>query len=388
LPFEISLPPPMNGSLRIGSLAGIPLFIHWTFAILIGWIVWMNAASGTQGVVLAVGFVLAAFLCIILHELGHALAARRFGIQTRDITILPIGGLARLERIPEKPGQELWVALAGPAVNVVIAASLAAALTIRHAWPTELSPSGRLPDAIAANGFLFTLMNVNIFLVLFNLIPAFPMDGGRVLRALLAYRLKFATATRVAAIVGQVLAVGFAFLGIFGNPMLLFIALFVFLGAQAESQVAQVRSGLEGIPVRDAMLTHFATLNDTDTLDIASQALLAGAQQDFPVLKDGRFVGILPRADLIAAIAGRGLTARVGDAMRAECGVVHENDMLHRVFQRMRENDCPIIPVVRAGQVIGLVTLENIGELMMIRSALRQRRPPKNPGLSPKPALP
>jgi Zn-dependent protease len=378
----------MNGSLRIGSLAGIPLFIHWTFAILIGWIVWVNAASGTQGVILAVGFVLAAFACIILHELGHALAARRFGVQTRDITILPIGGLARLERIPEKPGQELWVALAGPAVNVVIAASLAAALTIRHAWPTELSASGRLPDAIAANGFLFTLMNVNIFLVLFNLIPAFPMDGGRVLRALLAYRLDFARATRIAAIVGQVLAVGFAFLGVFGNPMLLFIALFVFLGAQAESQVAQVRSGLEGIPVRDAMLTHFASLNDSDTLDEASQQLLAGAQQDFPILREGRFVGILARSDLIRAIAERGLTARVGEVMRAQCGVVSEQDMLHRVFQHMREADCPIVPVVRDGRVVGLITLENIGEFMMIRSALRQHRPRKGRALSPEPALP
>jgi Zn-dependent protease len=378
----------MNGSLRIGSLAGIPLFIHWTFAILIGWIVWINAAAGTHGVILAVGFVLAAFACIILHELGHALAARRFGIQTRDITILPIGGLARLERIPEKPGQELWVALAGPAVNVVIAASLAVALTIRHAWPTELLPASRLPDAIAANGFLFTLMNVNIFLVVFNLIPAFPMDGGRVLRAILAYKLDFATATRVAAVVGQVLAVGFAFLGIFGNPVLLFIALFVFLGAQAEAQVALTRSGLEGVPVRDAMLTHFAFLSDTDTLDTASQQLLAGAQQDFPVLRDGAFVGILPRADLIAAIASKGLAARVGDAMRPDCGVVHENDMLHRVFQRMRETDCPIIPVVREGRVIGLVTLENIGELMMIRSALRQRRPRRDRAVSAKPALP
>jgi Zn-dependent protease/predicted transcriptional regulator len=365
----------MSGSLRIGSIAGIGIFIHWTFLLLFPWVIFANARAGTAGVAISIAFMLAVFVCIVLHELGHALAARRFGIQTRDITLLPIGGLARLERIPDEPSQELWVAIAGPAVNVVIAGALWLGLTIRGGPVAGAPPDGGgLPAMIGAMGFVRALMAVNIFLVLFNLIPAFPMDGGRVLRAALAYKLDFARATRIAARVGQVLAIAFAFMGLMWNPMLLFIAVFVYLGAQAELQMADVRWGLAGIPVREAMVTRFSFLHDDDTLERASQALLAGSQQDFPVLSGGAFVGVLPRADLLKALAERGPSARVGDAMRRQCATVDENDLLYRVFQSMQERDCPVIPVARQGEVVGIVTLENIGELMMIRSALHKRR--------------
>jgi CBS domain-containing protein len=211
-----------------------------------------------------------------------------------------------------------------------------------------------------------------VLLFAFNLLPAFPMDGGRVLRALLAYRLDYATATRIAAGVGQFMAVLFLIAGVLWNFWLIIIAFFVYIAAQAESQMAEFRGGLSGLPVRDAMITDFVTLSPEDTLERASEALLAGTQQDFPVVASGNFLGILARADLYKALSAHGLQARVGDVARRNCPAVSEYDMLYRVFQMMQEADCPIVPVVRAGEIVGLVTLENIGELLMIRSALRQ----------------
>jgi Zn-dependent protease len=217
----------MKWSWKIGTLAGIELRIHVTFLLLLGWVGarhWM-LGKNTDAALSGVGFILALFGCVLLHELGHSLAARKYGIPTRDITLLPIGGVARLERMPEKPGQELWVALAGPAVNVVIAAVLFAWLSLTHGW----APLSQLH--VAAGPFLERLLVANVSLVLFNLIPAFPMDGGRVLRAVLASRMEYVKATQIAAGVGQGLALVFGFAGLFSNPMLLFIALFVLIGA-------------------------------------------------------------------------------------------------------------------------------------------------------------
>lgn len=365
----------MRWSLKIATVAGIPIYIHWTFLILIAWIVFTNAAAGPFLAFMSVVLILALFACVVFHELGHALMGQRFGVRTRDITLLPIGGVARLERIPENPTQELLIAIAGPAVNVIIAVALYLGLVLSgYTAPTTL-PAGGLATLIGAIGVIPLLVYFNIFLVVFNLIPAFPMDGGRILRALLAYRLDYAHATRVAAVVGQVLAILFAFWGLYiFNPFLLLIAVFVFLGAQAEANLAEVRYGLSGIPVRDAMMTQFVALRPDDTLADAASVLLAGAQQDFPVMTDGRIVGILPRADLVRALAGLGQEAPVSTVMRADCGTVEETERLFSVFQRMRDADCPIVPVTRRGEVVGLVTLENVGELMMVRSAMRQAR--------------
>ncbi len=357
----------MKWSWRLGSIAGIGIFVHWTFLLLISWIVLLHlrrgadAAAAIAGVVL----VLAVFGCVVLHELGHALTARRFGIRTRDITLLPIGGVARLERMPDDPRQELWVALAGPAVNVVIAAALFVSL--------ELT-AGLMPFSQAAQvggGFVGQLMWINVVLVAFNLLPAFPMDGGRVLRALLARRLEYVRATQIAASVGQVMAIVFGVVGLFSNPMLMFIALFVYLGAQEEAHHVQLRSVLRGIPVRDAMMTRFTVLREDDTLAAAVRELLAGSQQDFPVVRDDRVVGILPRQDLVRSLAEQGQQARVGDVMRRDCDPAEDTEMLEGAFQRMRTANCPTLPVVHGGRLVGVVTLENVGELMMINSAFQ-----------------
>jgi Zn-dependent protease len=366
----------MKWSLRVGSLAGIGIYVHWTFLLLIGFLLFAYASQGMAAALLGVGFVLALFGCIVLHELGHALAARRFGVPTQDITLLPIGGVARLQRMPEHPLQELVVAIAGPLVNVVIAAALFFVLLASGGW-SAVWPGGDWLEA----GFLHRLMVANALLVGFNLLPAFPMDGGRVLRALLATQMEYTRATNIAASIGQGMAILFAIAGLFTvppNPFLLFVALFVYLGAEGEARLVQIRTLLRGVPVRDAMLRRFRTLSAHDSLQTAADELLAGSQQDFPVLDGDRLVGILRRQDLVEGLKTGGREQPVSQVMSAGCGAVSEFEMLERVMEQLREAGCSTIPVVRNGLLVGLVTLENVGEMMMIRSALQHEDIPPN----------
>jgi CBS domain-containing protein len=246
---------------------------------------------------------------------------------------------------------------------VVIAAVLYVGLSATGAW------RGLGGVSVAEGPFFARVLIANVVLVLFNLLPAFPMDGGRVLRALLARRLEYVRATQIAASVGQVMAIVFGVIGLFSNPMLMFIALFVYLGAQEEAHHVQLRSVLRGIPVRDAMMTRFTALREDDTLSAAVRELLAGSQQDFPVTRDDTVVGILPRQDLVRSLAEQGQQARVGDVMRRDCAPAEDTEMLEGAFQRMRTANCATLPVVRGGRLVGVVTLENVGELMMINSA-------------------
>src|SRR5215211_3304187 len=280
----------MKWQWKLGRFAGIDVYVHATFLLLIGWVGYSHWLENQNwGEVLSgILFILALFLCVVLHEYGHALTARRYGIKTRDITLYPIGGVARLERMPDKPIEELWVALMGPAVNVVIAALIFVYLFVTN----NLVPMDQL--TVASGSFLARLMAVNVSLVLFNLIPAFPMDGGRVLRALLAMRMDYVRATQIAANIGQGLAFVFGFIGLFSNPFLLFIAFFVWIGASQEASMVQMKNSVSGIPVTRAMLTDFKTLSPRDTLSQVVGLILAGSQHDFPVLDaTGKVIGIL-----------------------------------------------------------------------------------------------
>lgn len=242
----------MGKSLKLGTIAGIRIQVHWTFFLILAWILFTALMSG-KGLLAAlssIAFVLVLFGCVVLHELGHALAARFYGIPTRDITLLPIGGIARLERMPRKPTQELVVALAGPMVNVIIAVVLYVLLALAVGLANLTSPS------FQGATFLQQLMFVNIALVGFNLLPAFPMDGGRVVRAVLAMFMDYVRATRVAALMGQICAIGFGFLGLY-NPMLLLIAAFIFIGAATEARQVALSEELAGFQVRDGMRRQF-----------------------------------------------------------------------------------------------------------------------------------
>lgn len=361
----------MRWAWKIGKLAGIDVYVHATFLLLVGFIVVANWTESHSVAQAAYGllFVLVIFGCIVLHELGHALTARRFGIRTRDIVLLPIGGVARLERMPEDPNQELLVALAGPAVNVVISGALFFALSLAGHLPTLLQA-----ETISWTGhqFLANIMAVNVWLVLFNLIPAFPMDGGRVLRALLARRMDYTDATQAAAHIGQAIALVFGFLGLFFDPFLLFIALFVWVGASGEAGMVQMRNSLGTIPVQRVMLTTFQTLQPEDTLATAVEHMLSGWQQDFPVVFGSHVLGVLTREDLVRAIAQGGTGKLVRDAMRRDFQAVDSHDMLDQAVRALQGCGCRSMPVEHNGELVGILTMENIGEFMMIHSAMKQ----------------
>lgn len=359
----------MPWSWKFGRIAGIDVYVHATFFMLLAWIAlsyWRESQS-FAAVVEGVGFILALFACVVLHEFGHALTARRYGIRTRDITLLPIGGLARLERMPDVPIQELWVALAGPAVNAVIAVVLFAGLHASGAWQS-ITRVG-----VATGAFAERVMLANVVLAVFNLLPAFPMDGGRALRALLATRMEYMRATQRAAAIGQGMAVLFGFMGLQGNPMLIFIALFVWIGAGQEASMVQMKSVLSGIPLRRAMLTRFRALTPTSTLGDAVDLLLTGSQQDFPVVADGRVEGMLTRSDLVKALTRSGRDASVRDVMTRECPAADASEMLETVLGRLQGRDCHTIPVLERGVLIGLVTMDNVGEFLTIQAAERRR---------------
>jgi CBS domain-containing protein len=291
--------------------------------------------------------------------------ARRYGIKTRDITLLPIGGVARLERMPSKPGQELAVAVAGPAVNLAIAVVLWLGLALA-AGPGPLPETG-----IATGSFLERLLVVNLFLVGFNLIPAFPMDGGRVLRSLLVFRLEYTRATQVAATVGQGLALLMALLGFFGNPFLIFIALFVWMGASGEARLVQIQSALAGIPVQRAMMTEFRTLSTRDSLDRAVELVRSGSQQDFPVVDDhGRVAGVLTRGQIIAALSDSEQDAPISAVMERNFQTTDSHEMLELAFGRLQTCDCHTLPVTRDGQLVGLLTMDSLGEFIRLQSAV------------------
>ncbi len=366
----------MRWAIRLGRIAGTDIRIHFTFFLLLAWFAAEDyQAGGTRAALHGTLLVCLVFFCVLLHEFGHAFAARRYGIRTPDITLFPFGGVARIERMPENPRQEIVVALGGPAVNVVIAAVLWLALT-------ALGHAGKLTPSDLGDSWLAQVMLVNVMLLVFNLIPAFPMDGGRVLRALLALKLGHARATQIAAQIGQMVAVGFAFVGLFGisalnypaNPMLILVAVFVFFAAAKEAGAAQMRSVIHGLPVTAAMVTEFKTLPRNATLREASDVLLHTSQHEFPVTDpDGSLRGIFTRAELLGALRERGPDEPVLHVMRADFPTVDPRMPFEDAFRLLQQHQSTVLPVTdQDGKLVGLFTMENIGEMLMVRSAITQ----------------
>jgi stage IV sporulation protein FB len=357
----------MFWSLNIGSIAGTQVRVHITFLLFLGWIFIASYVSGgPQEAWSGLVFLLLLFACVLAHEFGHIFTARAFGVATPDVTLLPIGGVARLERIPEQPHEELLVAIAGPLVNVAIALALVVLFGARlHAGDLAAVESTKvsLVDRLAA---------VNLFLALFNMIPAFPMDGGRVLRALLATRLGFVRATEIAAFVGQGFAFALGFAGLFWNPMLIFIAIFVYLAASSEAHSVALRAMSRGVPVGTAMMTQYATLTPDAHVEEAVQTLLRTSQSEFPVVDgDGKPAGLLGRADIIRALKERGPDARVADVMTSPVPTLGHRRCLDEAFRILQEKSAPAIAVVdAAGRLVGLVTSETIGEMLMLHEAM------------------
>jgi Zn-dependent protease/predicted transcriptional regulator len=359
----------MKWSLYIGKAFGIKIFIHWTFLILVFWIIQMQILQkhGLKEILWNIAFVFAVFACIVLHELGHALTAKRFNATTRDIILLPIGGLARIENLPEKPMQELLVAVMGPAVNIAISAVLFVILQVSNAFPASI----RNVDITQTN-FLFQLFSINIFLALFNFIPAFPMDGGRVLRALLSLKLPRVKATRFAAYTGQFIAILFVILGFSYSPMLMFIGFFIFLGAHVEASTEETRSVLGKIKVSDVLMQRYSVLKPDESLSKAVDLLLDSQEHSFVVKENDELKGTLSRKDIIKGLSKFGSDVPVEKVMQTIAVSLKPGDLLGDIMQKFSDNTEAVMPVFDGQKFIGILDLENITEFVQIQNALNK----------------
>jgi stage IV sporulation protein FB len=361
----------MPWSITIARVAGSEIRIHLTFFLLLAFVALVDyqhggAVAALRGVVLVV----AVFACVVLHELGHALAARRYGIKTPDITVLPIGGLARLSRVPDKPIEEIVIAIAGPLVNVVIAAVLFAVL-----GASDMSAMGHLADP--TYNLLAQVAGANVALVLFNLIPAFPMDGGRVLRAFLALRLDRRRATEIAARIGQGLAIVMALWGLYDNQFILvLIGFFVFVAAQSETGDVGLMESARHVPVDNAMIRVFQTLGPQATVDDAADALIRTTQHEFPIVDGGGFLrGILTRDAMIRAMKSQGRSTPVIEVMTKDIPAIRSGQSLDLGLRQMRDSQSPFLAVIDdGGHLVGYINRENLAEMMMLGGADRSRR--------------
>ncbi len=350
-------------SWNIGRLAGIKVYIHATFVVLLAWIAIGYMLAGETAITAVRGLVLviSVFAVVVLHELGHALVARRFGIPTRDITLYPIGGVSRLERMPERPREELLVAIAGPLVNGAIALALYLGLLISGA-----TISGN--PLYIGTSFAVQLMWINVSLGVFNLVPAFPMDGGRVLRALLSFRMPRVHATVLAAKVGRAIAVVFAVIGLMWSPILALIGVFVWVVAGHEAAAEELRAALRGLSVGDAMVGKFQTLDPDAPLAEAADALEHGFQHDFPVVLDGRLVGLLTRDDLVRGLAQYRDDTPVRAVMHHQFGIASSGEDLEAVLSRVQNEEAFV--VVRDDRPVGLLDPAHVGDVLAIHRSV------------------
>jgi Zn-dependent protease len=363
-------------AIRIANVSGIPIRLHFTFLLLVIWFALSNIGISRSWMVLSL---LGLFFCIVLHELGHSLVAQHFGYRVRDITLYPIGGVAAIEGSP-RPLHELYIALAGPAVNVAIAILLYAGLTLAKAWPPLPPDRDQAVAALLGHPLTF-LYYSNIFVFLFNMIPAFPMDGGRVLRAMLGLSIGKARATRIAASVGQILAVLMAVygLGFFNSSLnlgLVIIALFVFFGAGQERDVEQARVVVDDAPVSAAMVRDFQTLAVGDTLERAASMLLATSQQDFPVVvgEGGDVAGVLSRGQLLRGLAEHGPSAYVAGTMTRDVLFALPGDSLEEFMLRPDGvQRAPVLVRDESGALLGMLTMDNLMEFLTLQQIRRDR---------------
>ncbi len=361
----------MRWSFTVGRVAGTVIRIHVTLLALLAWFAWDGwRVAGIQGATYQVAFIALLFLSVLLHEFGHIRAARHYDILTPDVILTPIGGIARIARMPDRPRHELVIALAGPLVTLLIALSLGGALALTGG--TAALRPGNFVDLPLWTAIAWT----NVMLLVFNLIPAFPMDGGRVLRALLASRLGAIRGTRIAVRVGQALAVGFAIVGLQYNIFLVLIAAFVFLGAEAELDAVQTKQLAGDLTAQRLTVTDVRVLHPTMRLDEAIRLLTRSDQRSFPVLDEtGHLLGILTRDEMLHGVATAGLEAPVTVAMATPetTGVIRVGVGFEEAVQQLWQSRRDALPVVDAdGHFAGLMTRDNVTDVLMVQQ-LRQR---------------
>jgi Zn-dependent protease/predicted transcriptional regulator len=357
----------MKYSLYVGRVLGVKIYIHWTFVLLFFWITASAIRNNVtrHDLIWISGLILSVFACVVFHELGHAVMARKFGVITKHITLLPIGGVAELDRIPEKPKQELLISLAGPAVNIAIALLLFPFINIHHLLQEET-----IVRPNSAN-FLFTLVVVNFWLAAFNLIPAFPMDGGRVLRSILAFWMNYVKATKIATYAGQVFMIAFFVLGLVYNPMLIFIAFFVLLSGQQELVAVKTRHLLHKYTVKDVLISDVPTLDSNLTLKSAAQKLLDTQNKSFVVIDEAIPVGTLSRDEIIKAASDYGENVMIGRVRNSDLTFVSKSTPLDEAWAIMQKRNTPVIMVGSKDYLEGILELENVSEFLALKSAIK-----------------
>jgi Zn-dependent protease/CBS domain-containing protein len=361
----------MKANLSLGKISNIKIQVHWTFFFLIVWIVFeeFNRGGSTESVFFNIALVLAVFFCVVLHELGHALTAKRFGIATKNITLLPIGGIASLDKIPEDPKQELAVAIAGPLVNIIIAIFLYFSIPIQDFTSKNLGEALEYLANFSLKNFLLYLFIVNVAMFVFNLIPAFPMDGGRVFRALLALKINRMKATQIATNVGQFIAVLFLLVGLLFNPFLIFIALIIFLGAYGENKYVQSMLLLKNHTVNEAMLKNITKLYPDNTVSDVVDILLSGSETNFIVInKAGSVEGVLYHEDIIKNSKNR--LKPVKELMRKSFKTIKLNSDLPSAYRTISNEKHPFFPVMNNSKLEGAIDLNNLNEFIMLQAKM------------------
>lgn len=353
----------LGRSFKMMDIAGIPVKVHWTFGFFFLWIIYIgtNAGLSNPGLLRLAFFSLALFVCVILHELGHALTARKYGVKTKDIIISPIGGVARLLNIPSKPSQELVIAIAGPLVNLVLAVLLALGLLLFR--DHGLLPIGE-PDRVFdyPGNFFPTLLILNTALIVFNMVPAFPMDGGRVLRAFLSMRWGRLKATRWAAWIGQVFSVAFIFLGFYWSDyILVFIGVFVIFSAATEYQMVRAEARLRDHEVHQVMRSIFTPIHLSDSMDYVVRLSQSGNEHDFIVIDGwGQVVGVLHHEFVMEAKKEDDGEANVSAYMSQHFHALTPGDNMHEVLLVFQKNGYSIVPVIAEGRLVGVLDRSDI----------------------------
>jgi Zn-dependent protease/CBS domain-containing protein len=354
---------PISGSVRAVTLFGVPVRFHFTFVLLLVFLLFIGIGQHQSGASTAL-YILALFASVLLHELGHTLVARRYGIRTLEIVMFPIGGVSRPERAPNVR-EELPIALSGPLVNVAIAAALLGWVAYRQGFVAL----EKLADPTDAN-LAERIAIGNLLLGLFNLLPAYPMDGGRILRSILARRMPLERATRVAAGAGQGFAVLMGLAGLLGgNFLLMFVALFVYLGASQEGAAARGRVLTAGYPVCAAMITDFKTLAHGASIRDAGDLLLSTSQHDFPVVHGDSVVGLLTRAALVRAMLQQGPDTYVAGVMDRDFARADPDQQLSEALPLVSAPGACALVMDKDDRLVGLLTSEHLSEFILLRQA-------------------
>jgi Zn-dependent protease len=359
----------MKWSLKIARIAGIDVFLHWSFLVLLAFVLISSFSGGISSAHFeGFWFILLLFIFVLMHEFGHALVGQHYGVKTANITLLPIGGVANMERMPEKPWQELAIAIAGPLVNL----ALALGFLIYLAATRQLTNFQLLSGPDLEHSLSYNLFTINLILFGFNLTPAFPMDGGRVLRALLELKFPRHKATNIAARIGQLLAMAFILYGLFNNIWFVFIGIFIYLGAGAEANYEASRSVLAHYFVKDVIMHHFTLLQSDDTIDKAVKLLLDGSEKEFLVKENGIVTGSITRDNLITGLGHFGKDALLSEIMNRNLIKLRPNMPLDEAYELFSENQVEICPVLEEENLVGVLNRANIMEVLLIANTTGQ----------------